>query len=160
MSGLRPGPSLALEMGSAVPISHPWRFPEGLSMLRVVVIDDEPGIRRSLRALLGRYGYEAHEAADGLEGLRLCRTLAPALVITDIHMPGVDGIEVIAALHAMLPSLPIIAISGGDQTATLNLLGSAGLLGAVASLRKPFTVTEVLQAVTLALAAVPVVLHA
>jgi CheY-like chemotaxis protein len=124
-------------------------------MLRVVVIDDEPGIRRSLRVLLGRFGYEAHEAADGQEGLRLCRELAPDLVITDIHMPGVDGIEVIAALHAMLPGLPIIAISGGDQSATLNLLGSAGLLGAVASLRKPFTVTEVLEAVSLALPTAP-----
>jgi CheY-like chemotaxis protein len=120
-------------------------------MLRVVVIDDELGIRRSLRVLLTRCGYEAHEAADGLEGLRLCRELAPDLVITDIHMPVFDGIEVIAALHATLPTLPIIAISGGDQTAMLNLLGSAGLLGAVGSLRKPFTVQEVLQAVGLAL---------
>jgi CheY-like chemotaxis protein len=126
-------------------------------MLRVVVIDDELGIRRSLRVLLGRYGYEAYEAADGLEGLRLCRELAPDLVITDIHMPGADGIEVIAALHATRPALPIIAISGGDQTATLNLFGSAGLLGAVGSLRKPFTVTEVLQAVSLALPCVPAV---
>jgi CheY-like chemotaxis protein len=126
-------------------------IPEGLRMLRVVVIDDELGIRRSLRVLLGRFGYEAHEAADGLEGLRLCRELAPDLVITDIHMPVIDGIEVIAALHAMFPALPIIAISGGDQSATLNLLGSAGLLGAAASLRKPFTLTEVLEVVSLAL---------
>jgi CheY-like chemotaxis protein len=129
-------------------------------MLRVVVIDDEVGIRRSLRVLLGRYGYEAYEAADGLEGLRLCREVAPDLVITDIHMPGVDGIEVIAALHATHPALPIIAISGGDQTATLNLLGSAGLLGAVGTLRKPFTVTEVLQAVGLALPCARVAGHA
>lgn len=128
-------------------------------MLRVVVIDNELGIRRSLRVLLSRYGYEAYEAADGLEGLRLCREVAPDLVITDIHMPGIDGIEVIAALHATLPALPIIAISGGDQTAMLNLLGSAGLLGAVGSLRKPFTVTEVLQAVSLALPRAPAVQH-
>jgi CheY-like chemotaxis protein len=126
-------------------------------MARVVVIDDEPGIRRSLRTLLTRYGYEALEAADGLEGLRLCREHAPDLVITDIHMPGFDGIEVIAALHATLPDLPIIAISGGDQTAMLNLLGSAGVLGAVGSLRKPFTVDEVLKAVGLALPCVPMV---
>jgi two-component system response regulator (stage 0 sporulation protein F) len=128
-------------------------------MSRVVVIDDELSIRRSLRVLLTRYGYEAYEAADGLEGLRLCREVVPDLVITDIHMPGADGIEVIAALHAMAPGLPIIAISGGDQTSALDLLGSAGMLGAVESLRKPFTVTEVLQAVSLALPCARAVRH-
>jgi DNA-binding response OmpR family regulator len=129
-------------------------------MLRVVVVDDELSIRRSLRILLTRHGYEAYEAADGLEGLRLCRELAPHLVITDIHMPGLDGIELIATLRATVAGLPIIAISGGDQTATLDLLGSAGLLGAADSLRKPFTVTEILEAVRLALPGVAAIRHA
>jgi CheY-like chemotaxis protein len=120
-------------------------------MSRIVIVDDEPGIRRSLTAVLVRAGYEVHEAADGLEGQRLCRELAPDLVITDIQMPGADGIETIAALRAWAPHLPIIAISGGDQTARLGVLGSAGLLGALSTLRKPFSVAEVLDAVSAAL---------
>jgi CheY-like chemotaxis protein len=120
-------------------------------MSRIVIVDDEPGIRRSLRAVLARAGYDVHEAADGLEGQRLCRELDPDLVITDIQMPGADGIQTIAALRAWAPGLPIIAISGGDQTARLGVLSSAGLLGAVTTLRKPFSVAEVLAAVAAAL---------
>jgi CheY-like chemotaxis protein len=120
-------------------------------MSRIVIVDDEPGIRRSLRAVLVRAGHEIHEAADGLEGQRLCRELKPDLVITDIQMPGADGIETIAALRTWFPHLPIIAISGGDQTARLDVLGSAGLLGALSTLRKPFSVAEVLAAVSAAL---------
>jgi DNA-binding response OmpR family regulator len=114
---------------------------------RVVVIDDEPSIRRSLRIILTRAGYEAHEAADGLAGLKLCREINPDLVITDIHMPGADGIVTIAGLREWAPALPIIAISGGDESARLGLLGSARLMGAVGLLRKPFTIDEVLAAV-------------
>jgi len=120
-------------------------------MQRIMVIDDEPSIRRSLGIILSRSGYRAFEAPDGLEGLRLCREHGPDLVITDIHMPGVDGIETIAGLHAWRPGLPIIAMSGGDQSAKLGLLASAGVMGAVSTLRKPFTVAEVLEAVRIAL---------
>jgi DNA-binding response OmpR family regulator len=120
-------------------------------MSRILIVDDEPGIRRSLRAVLARAGYDVHEAADGLEGQRLSRELDPDLVITDIQMPGANGIETIAALRAWAPHLPIIAISGGDQTARLGVLSSAGLMGAVTTLRKPFGVTEVLAAVAAAL---------
>ena len=120
-------------------------------MSRIVIVDDEPGIRRSLGIVLARGGYDVHEAADGLEGQRLCRELDPDLVITDIQMPGADGIETIAALRSWAPNLPIIAISGGDQTSRLGVLSSAGLLGAVSTLRKPFTVAEVLAAVERAL---------
>jgi two-component system KDP operon response regulator KdpE len=120
-------------------------------MSRILIVDDEPGIRRALKAVLLRAGYEVHEAADGLDCQRLCRELDPDVVITDIQMPGADGIETIAALRAWAPSMPIIAISGGDQTARLGVLGSAGLLGAVSTLRKPFSVAEVLAAVAAAL---------
>jgi CheY-like chemotaxis protein len=120
-------------------------------MQRIMVIDDEPSIRRSLGIILSRSGYRAFEASNGLDGLRLCHEHAPDLVITDIHMPGADGIETIVGLHAWRPELPVIAMSGGDQSAKLGLLASAGILGAVLTLRKPFTVAEVLEAVKLAL---------
>ena len=123
-------------------------------MQRIMIIDDEPSIRRSLGIILSRSGYRAFEACDGLDGLRLCREHEPDLVITDIHMPGADGIETIAGLRAWRPGLPIIAMSGGDQSAKLDLLASAGILGAVSTLRKPFTMAEILEAVRLALGTV------
>ena len=117
----------------------------------IMVIDDEPGIRRTLEIVLKRAGYAVVLAADGAEGVRLCAGTAPDLVITDIHMPGADGLETIAGLRALEPGLPVIAMSGGDQSATLDLLASAALLGAVGTLQKPFTVHEVLEAVRRAL---------
>ena len=120
-------------------------------MRRVVVIDDEAGIRRTVEIVLTRAGYEVLLAANGTEGMRLCRETAPDLVITDIHMPGADGFETIACLRTVYPGLPVIAISGGDATERLELLGSASLLGAVSSLKKPFTVRELLEAVHRAL---------
>jgi len=120
-------------------------------MRRVMVIDDEPGIRRTLEIVLKRAGYAVVLAADGAEGLRLCAGTDPDLVITDIHMPGANGLETIAGLRALKAGLPVIAMSGGDQSATLNLLASAALLGAVGTLQKPFTVHEVLEAVQRAL---------
>lgn len=120
-------------------------------MQRIVVIDDEPGIRRTLEAVLTRAGYEVRLASNGSEGVALCRDSVPHLVITDLHMPQADGFEAIVALRALDPKLPIIAISGGDETARLQLLGSSELLGVVSSLKKPFTVREILDAVRAAI---------
>jgi CheY-like chemotaxis protein len=133
------------------PIDPPFARGERRRMHHIMVIDDEPSIRRSLGIILARSGYRASEAADGMEGLRLCREHGADLVITDIHMPGADGIETIAWLRAWRPDLPIIAMSGGSQSAQLGLLASAGVMGAVSTLQKPFTVTEVIEAVKLAL---------
>ncbi len=73
------------------------------------------------------------------------------LVITDIHMPEKDGIETILELRELTPGLRIIAISGGLQTRHLDLLGDAMLLGAVLTVPKPFTLAEILAAVSQAL---------
>jgi CheY-like chemotaxis protein len=131
-------------MSPMIPEKPRWRS----RMLRIVIIDDEPGIRRSLRIILTRAGYDAHEAADGLEGEQLCREFAPDLVITDVHMPGADGMQTIAALRAWSPRLPIIVISGGDQIPRLDPPSASGSLGIVSTLRKPFTVAEVLAAIS------------
>lgn len=116
-------------------------------MPRIMVIDDQPSIRRALELVLTRAGYDVLLAADGREGMRRCAAAAPDLVITDLHMPGADGLETIAGLRAIHPRLPVIAMSGGDQSVMLKLLESAALLGAVSTLQKPFTVPEVLEAV-------------
>jgi CheY-like chemotaxis protein len=120
-------------------------------MTRILVIDDEPAVRDSLARMLQREGHEVTTAGDGVEGLRRWRENGATVVILDIHMPRSDGIETLVQLRALQPALPVIVISGGDQTHTLGLLGDARLLGAVRTLAKPFSLSELTAAVNHAL---------
>jgi DNA-binding NtrC family response regulator len=119
---------------------------------RILVVDDDPGIRRALHILLSREGYQVTQARDGVEALRLWRSTGGDLVITDLHMPEKDGIEMIIELLSHSPGIRIIAMSGGGQTKRLDLLGNAALLGAVHTIEKPFTLTEMMNTVRQALA--------
>ena len=118
---------------------------------RILVVDDDPSIRRTLTAILKRGGYEVIQACDGAEAVRLWRDQGGDLVITDLHMPGKDGIETIVELLSHTPRVRIIAMSGGGQTKRLDLLGNATLLGAVHTIEKPFTIPEMMKLVTRAL---------
>jgi CheY-like chemotaxis protein len=120
---------------------------------RILVIDDEDQVRGSMVRLLGQLGYAATGVESGEAGLRYVRANPADLVITDMQMPGKSGIEVLLELRAFNPRLPVIAVSGGDSSKQLDLLGSAGLLGAVAMLMKPYTVEELTAAVRGALGA-------
>ncbi len=116
-------------------------------MKRILVIDDEDGIRRAVRTVLERAGYRVREALSGLEALRLWHEEASDLVITDIHMPGMDGLELIRELYALSPHLPIIAVSGSGEVASRDLLKDAGLSGPIRTLDKPFKISELLECV-------------
>jgi DNA-binding NtrC family response regulator len=118
---------------------------------RIMIVDDDPGIRRALHILLSRAGYHVTQARDGVEALRLWRDVGGDLVITDIHMPEKDGIEMIVELLSHTPGIRIIAMSGGGQTRRLDLLGNATLLGAVLTIEKPFTLNEMMSTVRQAL---------
>jgi len=116
-------------------------------MARILIIDDEAALRDILARLLEREGHEVFTAGDGVDGLRLWREHGAAVVILDIHMPRSDGIETLVQLRALAPELPVIVISGGDQTRTLGLLSDARLLGATRTLAKPFSLSELTAAV-------------
>ena len=118
---------------------------------RIMVVDDDPGIRRALQILLSRAGYRVTQAQNGVEALRLWRDSGGDLVITDLHMPEKDGIEMIVELLSHAPGIRIIAMSGGGQTRRLDLLGNATLLGAVLTIEKPFTLNEMMGMVRRAL---------
>ncbi|HKU60677.1 MAG TPA: response regulator [Gemmatimonadales bacterium] len=120
-------------------------------MARILVIDDEQAVRDTLARVLQREGHEVLTAIDGVEGLRIWREHGAVVVILDIHMPRSDGIETLVQLRALQPSLPVIVISGGDQTRTLGLLGDARLLGATRALAKPFSLSELTAAINHAL---------
>jgi two-component system, chemotaxis family, chemotaxis protein CheY len=122
---------------------------------RILVVDDDPSIRRTLEALLNRAGYEVIQARDGTEAVRLWREQGGDLVITDLHMPEKDGIQTIIELLSHSPGARIIAMSGGGQTKRLDLLGNASLLGAVLTIEKPFTISEMMTLVGRALRGAP-----
>ena len=118
---------------------------------RILVVDDDPGIRRVLHILLSRAGYRVSQARDGQEALRLWRDEGSDLVITDLHMPEKNGIETILELLTHSPGTRIIAMSGGGQTRRLDLLANATMLGAVLTIDKPFTLNEMMKLVRSAL---------
>ena len=85
---------------------------------RILVIDDEGAIRDSLRMILEYEDYQFVGAATGQEGIAAVQRERPDLVLLDIKMPGMDGLEVLRKLHAMDETLPIVMISGHGTTAT------------------------------------------
>ena len=123
----------------------------GATGQRILIVDDDPGIRRALTSLLSKSGYQVTQANDGLEAIRLWRDQGGDLVITDLHMPEKNGIETILELLSHSPGIRIIAMSGGGQTKRLDLLSNATMLGAVLTIEKPFTLTEMLTLVRQAL---------
>jgi len=115
-------------------------------MAVIIVIDDEPIIRRFVRRVLEEAGHEVSEAEDGDAGLTVLRLERPALVITDLFMPNKEGIEVIQEIRRLQPAIPILAMSGGGSYG-IDVLSMATALGANEALQKPFRRVELLGAV-------------
>lgn len=113
-------------------------------MARLLVIDDDPLVQRTLDRLLAKAGHEVHLAANGLEGLHAFRHLRPDVVVTDIVMPVKEGLDTILLLRDWCPGVRIIAISGGGRMDSTDLLAKAAECGADAVLAKPFEPGELL----------------
>ena len=107
-------------------------------MARILIIEDEPQLRHMVEQLLTRAGHEVHSACDGRSGMDLYHEQLPDLVITDILMPEVDGLEIIRSLRREFPQVKIIAMSGGGETGKLQYLPEAREFGADIALSKPF----------------------
>ena len=106
---------------------------------RILVIDDDAAIRDSLRMTLEYNGYEFIGAATGQEGLSMAEREAPDLVLLDIKMPGMDGMDVLSRLRSMTEAVPVVMISGHGTTSTAV---DAIKRGAVDFLDKPFESTD------------------
>ncbi|MEE8398539.1 MAG: response regulator [Desulfobacterales bacterium] len=114
---------------------------------RILVIDDEPKMRKMLRQMLEKKGHDVIEAADGNEGVRSYRENLPDIVITDLIMPDKEGVETIIELRDAFPDVKIIAISGGGKNTPESYLQSARELGAMRTFAKPINMTELTDAV-------------
>jgi len=115
-------------------------------MSRILVIDDDAALRTIVRKML-EADHEVVEAANGNEGLTLFRQGGADLVISDLIMPDRDGIETIQELREGWPGVKILAMSGGGSIDPRERLIDAELLGADASLLKPFTMASLRVAV-------------
>ena len=115
--------------------------------MRVLVIDDEKNLADTLVWILERAGFEATAAYDGESALQRLDTFQPDVVISDVIMPGVNGIEVCTRIQARFPKCHILLFSG--QTATNELLGEAREHGLTWELlAKPMDPDELLAKVT------------
>jgi hypothetical protein len=116
----------------------------------VLVVDDEPAVRAIVARVLEQGGYRVLQAHDGAEALdAVARTGPPGLVLTDVIMPGVGGIELVRRLRERWPALPVLFISGYSAAS----LDGQGVIGSEEDLlQKPFSPDELLRRVTAALA--------
>jgi CheY-like chemotaxis protein len=113
----------------------------------ILVIEDDAIMREALAEWLLAAGYSVRKAADGSAGLTAVKLELPALVITDIHMPGKHGAAVIAELKQQYPEVPVIAISGLFNSGQGVDADAAIALGAARALAKPFKRGDLLRAV-------------
>jgi two-component system response regulator MprA len=116
-------------------------------MSRILITDDDAQIRTLLKRLLEIRGHVVIVAADGCEGLQRIRDGALDLVVLDLVMPCMDGLETIKAMRAEDISVPVIVMSGGARSNGTNLLPAALELGALRAIGKPFSNKDFVSAV-------------
>jgi len=126
-------------------------------MTNVLVIDDEKDVLIVLREILTRAGFDVRIAESGLEGLEKLRHEPADLVLTDIIMPGMDGVATVRAIRNEFPETRVLVISGGGNIAPMEYepsaiktsayLASAAKAGADLTLTKPFDRDELIEAV-------------
>jgi len=109
----------------------------------VLVVDDEAAVRRFAARVLQREGYQVFEATDGAEALEVVRANSLAIVVSDIVMPRLNGVELVQALAVSHPDLPVVLMSGYATAALAEL----GIAAPCSILPKPFPAERLLEEV-------------
>jgi CheY-like chemotaxis protein len=118
---------------------------------RILVVDDEAETRNAVSALLTTQGYAAVAATDGRTALVEIARLKPDLVLVDLFMPELDGIELITLLREITPEIPTVAMANRVKPFTVDYIEIATKLGAFAGLYKPLDDDRLLEIVDSAL---------
>jgi CheY-like chemotaxis protein len=138
-------------------MAHDWRGPEALTPIprvaSILLIDDDTALRTVTAEILGQAGYTVDEAPDGKSALALYEAGLHDLVITDIAMPDMDGLELIMSLSRLDPAPRLIAISGDSQFSESLYLPTARQLGVQGTLAKPIRSEMLLETVARVLGA-------
>lgn len=121
-------------------------------MAHILLIEDDPAVRDTFEIILSTDNHQVTTAENGAVGLERLAAGGIDLVLTDIIMPQCDGVEVIRTMRRQSDAPPVIAISGGARTSSVNYLEVAQMLGAQQILSKPVGALELLGAVKKVLA--------
>jgi len=117
---------------------------------KILIVDDSALSRRTLRRVLESAGYDVAEADDGMTALEMYFLEKPALVLLDLVMKGMYGLDVLVKLREMDPKAQVVVASADIQSSTRKMVDDAGALGFI---HKPFIPEHVIAAVEAALAA-------
>jgi DNA-binding NtrC family response regulator len=116
-------------------------------MAHILVVEDDCHVRHFLCDILAKQGHTLYGAADGSEAFNIVEQEPIDCVITDILMPGVEGIELISGLHKYRPEIKVIAVSGGGRVDAAHYLNMANEFGADRLIFKPFEPQKILDTV-------------
>ena len=111
-------------------------------MARILVVDDHAHVRGAVRRILAREGHQVWDVPDGEEALQLMDILNFDLVLTDVYMAAMDGMELLVRAKQRGFRMPVVVMSGGGFAPREELLAMARACGAFATVLKPFSPHE------------------
>ena len=118
-------------------------------MAHILLVEDSPEVSMTVREILASVGHTVAEAPQGREALKLLAAGKFDLIVTDIWMPGMDGIALLKEIRGSGNSIPVVVISGGAPNAPLTYTAPlAATFGANEVIYKPFEKDELLRAIT------------
>ena len=116
-------------------------------MAKILIVDDDPQIRKMLPRIFEGQGHDVEVAENGARGLEVMSSKSIDLVVSDVLMPVKDGLEMIRDVKRSYPDMKIIAMSGGGSLHKNEYLKFASVMGAQKTLSKPIVNTELIQMV-------------
>jgi two-component system, response regulator, stage 0 sporulation protein F len=111
---------------------------------KVLIVDDQYGIRILLNEVLQKEGYDTYQAANGLQALEIVQENVPDLILLDMKIPGMDGIEILKRVKALYPNMKVIIMTAYGE---LDMIQEAMDLGAITHFAKPFDIVDIREAV-------------
>jgi two-component system, response regulator, stage 0 sporulation protein F len=111
---------------------------------KILIVDDQFGIRILLNEVLHKAGYETFQAANGIQALEVLNNHSPDLVLLDMKIPGMDGIEILKRMKVVDPDIRVIIMTAYGE---LDMIQEAKDLGAMTHFAKPFDIDDIRKAV-------------